>query len=138
MKKTACNITVKNLLDKKITIAYVHDDKVDWMDGPETVMDGQSIEANDYRNFELNSKDDYSRCWFEYKAKYDDERDLFIGMTHIELKTDDTGRQQKKEERTEYYDHPDLRVKVNIHVKTSYPNDNDMPKNEIEIIYSKM
>ena len=119
--KTDCKVRIYNNTDRNIIIDIDDYNDSDWMDGPKDVLNGQPITNNCSFEFILRSKDARARCWFQMNNKFVNPSNsndyYYIGMTGIELKTNDGNWQEKREERTEYY--TQRRIKVTIKIDSS-------------------
>ncbi|WP_288736608.1 hypothetical protein [uncultured Parabacteroides sp.] len=121
--KTDCKVRIINNTDRNITIDIDDYNDLDWMDGPKTVLNGQPITNNCSFEFILRSKDSRTRCWFQMNNKFvnpsNSDDYFYVGMTGIELKTNDGSRQAKREERTEYYTQCNIKVTIKIETPTT-------------------
>lgn len=121
MGKTKCNVLIINNTRWDMTIHIDDFDDFDWMDGPKTVLDGKVVGGQNHRPFTLCSKDNRSRCWFQMNNVFPDifkqnstTGSFHIGMTHIELKTNDNDRQARKATSTEIYTQFNIKVTIDI------------------------
>lgn len=121
--KTDCTVKIYNNTDRNIIIDIDDYNDLDWMDGPKTVLNGQPITKKGSFEFTLRSKDARTRCWFQMNNKFvnpSNSNDFFyIGMTRIELKTNDCDKQAKREERTEYYIQRKIKATIKIDTPTT-------------------
>lgn len=121
--KTDCTVKIYNNTDRNIIIDIDDYNDLDWMDGPKTVLNGQPITKKGSFEFTLRSKDARTRCWFQMNNKFvnpSNSNDFFyIGMTRIELKTNDCDKQAKREERTEYYIQRKIKTTIKIDTPTT-------------------
>ncbi|GEM_PF-5060103 len=111
-RKTDCIVTISNLLEKNITMDIDDMNTTDWEKGPEDVLNGKVIPAGKTEKYHLCCYDTRTRCWFQMNNQYG--KDFRLGMTEIELKTNDSDKQAKKESRTEYYIERNIKVVIEI------------------------
>ena len=121
--KTDCAVRIYNNTDRNIIIDIDDYNDSDWMDGPKTVLNGKVMTKIGAFEFTLRSKDARTRCWFQMNNKFVNPSNAndyyYIGMTEIELKTNDGGMQAKREERTEYYIQRNIKVIIKISTPTT-------------------
>lgn len=121
--KTDCTVRIINNTDRNIIIDIDDNNDLDWMDGPKDVLNGKIITRKGSFKCTLRSKDARTRCWFQMNNKFVNPSNAndyyYIGMTEIELKTNDGDKQAKREERTEYYIQRKIKVTIKINTPTT-------------------